>query len=88
MFQFKCYRPHQRHSQSVLGFKVKKKKRDNPDLNCIGVGGDHSANDHKKHGSLFKHHFLVALSANQNKDYNACFNGVCLSNAPKWDKLH
>lgn len=37
---------------------------------------------------FFKHHYLVALSANQNKDYNACFNGVCLSNAPKWNKLH
>lgn len=36
----------------------------------------------------FKHHYLVALSANQNKDYNACFNGVCLSNGPKWNKLH
>lgn len=37
---------------------------------------------------FFKHHYLVAFSANQNKDHNACFNGVCLSNAPKWNKLH
>lgn len=37
---------------------------------------------------FFKHHYLVALTANLNKDYNACFNGVCLSKAPKWNKLH
>lgn len=53
------------------------------------VGNDHSANDHEKNTRFFlKHHYLVALSANQNKDYNACFNGVCLRNAPKWNKLH